>query len=192
MTRNNQQHNATPEQYVRNAYTRENEAIVYDDYAGFPVKVTFLDDRWWVTTPGERLVPLNEYIDCEGVGYMYLCGGDGMVGALAFAKMLGQALTNPEHDIDEVLHWRVAQLYRLGVEFNLTDEPLLLELDVFANGRNSRREGKYSVICYAKGACNECLFNMDGFDTKEDAEERTKYFFEFLERIGIRYTIIYK
>lgn len=189
MTRNNQQRNATPESIVRYACERENQAIVYDDYAGFPVKVTSLDDRWWVTTPGEPLVPLDKYIDGEDAGYIFLCGPDGRVGALALAKLLGKALTNPEDKVDEVLHWRVAQLYRLGVEFDLTDEPLLLELDVFANGQNSRREGKYSVICYAKGACNECLFNMDGFDTKEDAEERAMYFFEFLERIGIRYTI---
>ena len=30
----------------------EFQTIVYDDFMGVPLKVTFLNDRWWVTTEG--------------------------------------------------------------------------------------------------------------------------------------------
>lgn len=164
--------------------------VVYDDYSGTPILVTFLGNRWWVTTPSEMLQPLKKRFDGEDMRFVTLCESGGTVGALALAKMLGHALENPEDDVRDVMHWRVAELNRLGITFDLMDEPLLLELDVFPNGQNCRRDGKFSVICYAKGACNECLFNIDGFDCKKDAEGRAMFYFDFLEHIGIRFTII--
>lgn len=170
--------------------TGNQKFVVYDNYSGNPIQVTFLGNRWWVTTPGEMLQPLKKCFDSEDTIFVTLCEAGGTVGALALAKMLGHALENPEDDVRDVMHWRVAELNRLGIKFNLTDEPLLLELDVFPNGQNSRREGKFSVMCYAKGACYECLFNIDGFDSKADAEGRAMYYFDFLEHLGIRFTII--
>ncbi len=166
------------------------QLVVYDNYSGSPVQVTFLGNQWWVTSQREMLQPLEKYFDGGDIGFVTLCEAGGTVGALALAGMLGKALTSPEAHVSEVMHWRVAELNRLGITFDLQDEPLLLELDVFANGQNSRREGKFSVMCYAKGACNECLFNIDGFDHKEDAEEWAQYYFDFLEHLGIRYTIL--
>ena len=163
--------------------------VVYDSFSGIPLRVTFLGNRWWVTSPREKLQPLEKYFDCEDISFCYLCEAGGTVGALALARMLGHALENPEDDVSDVMHWRVAELNRLGVSFDLCDEPLLLELDVLPNGQNSRREGKFSVMCYAKGACNECLFNIDGFDSKKDAEGRAMFYFDFLDYVGIRYTI---
>jgi hypothetical protein len=163
--------------------------VVYDSFSGIPLRVTFLGNSWWVTSPREKLQPLEKYFDCEDISFCYLCEAGGTVGALALARMLGYALENPEDDVSDVMHRRVAELNRLGVSFDLWDEPLLLELDVLPNGQNSRREGKFSVMCYAKGACNECLFNIDGFDSKADAEGRAMFYFDFLDYVGIRYTI---
>ena len=164
--------------------------VVYDSFSGIPLRVTFLGNRWWVTSPREKLQPLEKYFDCEDISFCFLCEAGGTVGALALARMLGHALENPEDDVSDVMHWRVAELNRLGVSFDLWDEPLLLELDVLPNGQNSCLDGKFTVMCYAKGACNECLFNIDGFDLKADAEEWARFYFEFLEHIGIRFTII--
>lgn len=164
--------------------------VVYDNYSGTPILTTFLDNCWWITTPGLKLQPLEECLGGDDVSFYTLCEAGGTVGALALARMLGHVLENPEDDVCDVMHWRVAELNRLGVMFNLEDEPLLLELDVFPNGQNSRREGKFTMICYAKGACDEGLFNIDGFDCKEDAEKWARFYFVFLEHIGIRFTIL--
>ncbi len=164
--------------------------VVYDNYSGTPILTTFLGNCWWITTPGLKLQPLEECFGGDDISFFMLCEAGGTVGALALAKMLGHALENPEDEVCNVMHWRVAELNRLGVTFDLMDEPLLLELDVFPNGQNSCREGKFTVMCYAKGACNECLFNIDGFDSKKDAEEWAMYYFDFLEHLGICYSIL--
>jgi hypothetical protein len=164
--------------------------VVYDNYSGTPILTTFLGNCWWITTPGLKLQPLEECFGGDDISFFMLCEAGGTVGALALAKMLGHALENPEDEVCNVMHWRVAELNRLGVTFDLMDEPLLLELDVFPNGQNSCREGKFTVMCYAKGACNECLFNIDGFDSKKDAEEWAMYYFDFLEHVEIRFTIL--
>ena len=194
MTSRQQQKNATPKVNNRYAYEPGNfQAVVYDNYSGFPMLTTRHGGQWWITSPGMQVQPLYDYLNKSYLNredIIYLCEAGGTVGALAMARMLGKALTNPEAHVSEVMHWRVAELNRLGITFDLQDEPLLLELDVFPNGQNSRREGKFSVMCYAKGACNECLFNIDGFDHKEDAEEWAQYYFDFLEHLGIRYTIL--
>lgn len=194
MTQKKLQKNATPKDNKRYAYETGNfQAVVYDNYSGTPMLTTLHGGQWWITSPGMQVQTVYDYLSkcglkCEDI--TFLCEAGGTVGALALARMLGHALENPEDDVRDVMHWRVAELNRLGIMFDLMDEPLLLELDVFSNGQNSRREGKYSVICYAKGACNECLFNIDGFDSEEDAKETAVYYFDFLEHIGIRYTIL--
>lgn len=194
MTNKELRQNAMPKDNKRYAYEPGNfQAVVYDDYSGIPMLTTLHGGQWWITSPGMRLQPMCDYLSNCGLNsedITYLCESGGTVGALALAKMLGYALENPEDDVRDVMHWRVAELNRLGITFDLMDEPLLLELDVFPNGQNSRRDGKFSVICYAKGACNECIFNIDGFDCKKDAEGRAMFYFDFLEHIGIRFTII--
>ena len=194
MANKNQQKNAMPKYNKRYAYEPGNfQAVVYDNYSGIPMLSTLHGGQWWITSPGMQVQPVYDYLgkcglNCEDINY--LCEAGGTVGALAMARMLGHALTNPEDDVRDVMYWRVAELNRLGVTFDLQDEPLLLELDVFPNWQNRHREGKFTVMCYAKGVCDECLFNVDGFDTKRDAEGRAIYYFDFLEHIGIRFTII--
>ena len=166
------------------------QLVVYDNYYGNPILVTFLGNRWWVVTPGEMLQPLEECFGGDDISFFMLCEAGGTVGALALAKMLGHALENPEDEVCNVMHWRVAELNRLGVTFDLMDEPLLLELDVFPNEHYSRREGKFTMTCYAQGACNVCLFNIDGFDLKVDAEGRARFYFDYLSHLGIRFTLI--
>lgn len=189
-----QQQNAMPKGNKRYAYEPEYfQAVVYDNCTGSPMLTTLLGGQWWVTSPGMQLQTVYDYLNECGVNIedvTFLCEAGGSVGALALARMLGRALENPEDDVRDVMHWRVAALNRLGATFDLLDEPLLLELEVIPNGPYSRREGKFTVTCYAKGACDECLFNIDGFDTKEDAEGRALYYFDFLEYIGIRFTIL--
>ena len=95
------------------------KAVVYDNFAGCPIVVAFLGNRWWVVTPGEKVQPLEEYIDDEDISFRFLCEAGGKVGALALARMLGVALENPEDRVDEVLRQRVKSLERLGVTLDV-------------------------------------------------------------------------
>lgn len=166
------------------------QAVVYDNYAGCPLVVAFLGNRWWVVTPGEKVQPLEEYIDAEDIGYCYLCEAGGKVGVLAVAKMLGKALENPEDKVDEVLRQRVKSLERLGVTLNVKDESLLLEMEIISNENRYARQGKYSVLCHLHGNYFEKIFDVDAFESKHDALEWTDYYFEELEDLGIKFSII--
>ena len=164
--------------------------IVFDDFSGFPLKVSFIGNRWWITTSGEKLQPLEDYMDADDIGFCYLCEANGKVGALAVAKMLGKALTNPEVEVDKVLRQRVISLKRLGVTFDVKDESLLLEMDTISNENCPARHGNYSVICHLHGNYFETVFDVDAFESKHDAEEWVSYYFDMLENIGIEFKII--
>lgn len=166
------------------------QAVVYDNYAGCPLKISFIGNEWWLTTPGKPLQPLMEYAGTEDIGFCFLCETGGKVGSLAVAKMLGKALENPEDRADEVLRHRVRSLKRLGVTLDVKDEPLLLEMDVISNEDCPVRQGNYSVICHLHGNYFETIFDIDAFESKLDAEEWASYFFEVLEDIGIEFKII--
>jgi len=166
------------------------QVIVFDDYAGCPLKISFIGNKWWVVTPGEKVQPLEEYIDAEDIGYCYLCEAGGKVGVLAVAKMLGKALENPEDKVDEVLRQRVKSLERLGVKLNVKDESLLLEMEIISNENRYARHGKYSVLCHLHGNYFEKIFDVDAFESKHDALEWTSYYFDALENIGIEFKII--
>lgn len=166
------------------------QAVVYDDFAATPLLVTFLGNRWWVTTYGERLQPLKDYIDNEDINFNFLCEATDKVGALALAKMLGKALGNPEGKVDEVMRQRVASLKRLGVTLDVKDEPLVLELEVFPNEKGSWRQGQFSAWCHLAGNICEMVFDIDAFDSKKDAEEWARFYFDYLEELGIEFTII--
>lgn len=166
------------------------KAVVYDNFAGSPIVVAFLGNRWWVVTPGEKVQPLEEYMNTEKISFCFLCEAGGKVGALALARMLGVALENPEVEVDEVLRQRVKSLERLGVTLGLKDEPLLLEMESFSNDGKPARHGKYSVICHLQGNYFERIFDIDAFDSKADAEEWAGYFFDTLESLGIEFKIV--
>ena len=164
--------------------------VVYDNFGGVPLIVSYVGNQWWVTTPGEKFQPLAEYIDYEGDGFCYLCEVGDKVGALALAKMLGKALENPEDKVDEALLNRVENLKRLGVKLDVKDEPLLLELDTIANEDFSIRQGNYSIICHLHSNYCEMLFDIDAFDSKRDAEEWVGYYFDTLEKLGVEFKIV--
>lgn len=168
------------------------QAIVFDNFTGNPLKTTFLNDRWWVTTAGEELQPLEAYFRNENIRFVYLAEADGKVGALALAKMLGWALEEPEDAIDKVLRRRVESLKRLGVTLDVKDEPLQLEVEVFNNDDKPARQGSYSAWCYATGTCFELLFDIDGFSNQKTAEEWMAFYLDFLKNTGIDYTLIRK
>lgn len=165
------------------------KAVVYDNFAGCPIVVAFLGNRWWVVTPGEKVQPL-EYIDDEDISFCFLCEAGGKVGALALARMLGLALANPEDRVDEVLRQRVKSLERLGVTLDVRDEPLLLEMEVFSNDGKPARQGNYSVMCHLHGNYFERIFDVDAFESKHDAEEWVGYYFDALENLGIEFKIV--
>lgn len=166
------------------------QAVVYNDFDGTPLKVTFLGNRWWVTTPGERLLTLKEYFDDEHINFNFLCETGDKVGALALAKMLGKALENPEDKVDEVMRQRVESLKRMGVTLDVKDEPLVVVLEVFSNEKASWRQGKFSACCHLAGDFCERFFDIDAFETKKDAEEWVGYYFDFLGSLGIVFKII--
>lgn len=166
------------------------KAIVYDGYMGVPYMVTAIGSRWWVTTSGEKFLPLEDFMEAEGIGFNYLCEAGGKVGALALAKMLGKSLANPEDAVDVVLRQRVKSLKRLGVTLDVKDKPLTLELEILAHDERSYRQGKYSAICHLHDNYFEMLFDIDAFDSKSDAEEWVGYYFDTLRETGIEFTII--
>ena len=164
--------------------------VVYDDFAGIPLSFTFIGDRWWVTTPGEKLQPLEDYCDGDDISFCFLCVAGGKVGALALAKMLGKAAENPEDKVDEVLRQRVDSLKRLGVTLDVKDESLLLELEIKSNEGYKHRQGKYSAYCHLHGNLFERIFDIDAFETKNGAEEWVSYYFGMLEKLGIDFKIV--
>lgn len=166
------------------------KAVVYDRFAGTPLLVVFLGNKWWVVTPGEQVQPLDNYFGNEPIGFSFLCEAGGKVGALALAKMLGKALENPEDNVDEVMRYRVDCLKRLGVTLDVKDEPLLLELETITNDDRPACQSNYSVICHLHSSHFERLFDIDGFDTKHDAEEWTSYYFDLLKDLGVEFKII--
>ena len=166
------------------------QVVVYDDFSGSPLQVTFLSGRWWVTTPGVELQPLKDYFGDEHINFIYLCEAGGTVGALALARMLGKTLENPEDQVDACLRNRVAELKRLGVTLDLKDETLVLELEVFSNEQVPVRQGNYSVKCHLAGDIYQELFDIDGFETKQHAEEWAGYLFDFLDELNVRHIII--
>lgn len=168
----------------------EFKAIVYDDFAGIPISITYLGNRWWVTTPGKKLQPLEDNYDGDEIGFNFLCEAGEKVGALALAKMLGKAAENPEDKVDEVLRQRVESLKRLGVKLDVKDEPLLLELEIKSNVDYKHRQGKYSAFCHLHGNLFEWIFDIDAFETKHNAEEWVSYYFDMLEQLGIEFKIV--
>ena len=179
------------EQYVGlgNNYVKNLSAIVYDDYAGEPLKATHLNNAWWITTPGMKLQTLEDYFEGEEVSIIYLCEDGGTVGALELAKMLGKALENPESAVDDVLRQRVEHLKRMGVKLDM-NEPLLLELDIVSNEGKPARQGKFSAMCRLADDYCEWLFDIDAFQTKQDAEKWVGYYFALLDDLGSDFTII--
>lgn len=168
----------------------EIKVVVYDNYFGNPYTLTFLVNQWWITTPGEKLRTLDEFLDGDDIGFSYLCEAGGKVGALALAKMLGVALTNPEDEVDEVLRLRVESLKRLGVTLDVKDEPLTLELEIISNPEGGFRHGKFSAVCHLHGNFSEQLFDIDAFESKHDAEQWVGYYFDTLEKLGIEFRIV--
>lgn len=166
------------------------QCIVCDDFGGFPVKVTYLNGCWWVTTPGSTLQPLKDYAGNMELQFVYLTEAGGKVGALALTKMLCRALENPECEVYKVLRNRVSDLKRLGVELDVKDEELQLELEVFNNEGKPARQGNYSVTCHLADNDSEWVFDIDAFDSKRDAEQWACYFFDYLEELGVRFTIL--
>ena len=69
------------------------------------------------------------------------------------------------------------------------DEELTLELRVFKHSRDSRRRGKYSVWCHERDCFYNMLFDVDGFDSREQAKEWADYYFEFLGELGIDFKL---
>lgn len=169
---------------------KNNNIVVYDDFSGFPLSVTYLGECWWVTSPGLQLQLLEDYFQGEDINFIFLCEAGGTVGALALARMLGKTLENPENRVDECMRNRVAALKRLGVKLDVKDEELLLELEVYSNQGSRTRQGNYSVKCHLAGDYFEQLFDIDSFDSKKDAEEWAKFFFDYLEELNINFTII--
>ena len=107
---------------------KKDKIIVYDDFSGSPLSVTFLGNRWWVTTPGVKLQPLEDHFEGGGINFYYLTEAGGRVGALALARMLAKTLENPEDAVDVCLRKRVDSLKRMGVTLDVKDEQLTLEL----------------------------------------------------------------
>lgn len=190
MSKKLQNKTATPEGKVRYAHVENFQGVVYNDFMGVPLKVTFLNDRWWVTTEGERLQPLADYFDGEDVEFSFLCEAGGRVDTLALARVLGKALEEPEDNVLPTMARRVMCLKRLGVELDVESETLEIDIMVFGHGKNSLRKGAYSVACSAAYDPLDILFDIDGFSNKRDAKEYAKNYTKFLRCMGINVKVL--
>ena len=168
-----------------------NQIIVYDDFAGCLLQVTFLDGQWWVTTPDEILQPLEKYFDNDKIAFCFLCHAGGKVDALGLAKVLGRVLENPFDDIDMEILQRMRQLKRLGITEGWAGEKLSFEWKVFSNDKYPRRQGKYSLIC-DEVSHHLTMFNMDAFDDEAEAESWAKTYFDYLRTLKIKVNEIKK
>ena len=165
---------------------RNNQIIVYDNYAGRPLQVSFFGDHWWVTTPGEILQPLPKLFGKENINICFACYQGGTVDAITLAKMLGKALENPFDTIDVELPNRVIALKRLGVCGNWKDEALDFEWELLDNKDYPKREGKFSIRCWFQYS-NEHVFDIDAFYDEEEAKSWAKTYFDFLRyNLGIK------
>ena len=115
-----------------------------------------------------------------------------MVGhaALECYGVVGMVSADPAEGIAKLLPERVASLKRLGVTLNVKDEPLKLKLDIFRNEEGSGRGGFYSMICYLADNYCEQLFDVDYFDSRVEAKLWCKSFFNYLESIGIDFSLV--
>lgn len=194
MTKNNFQKSATRGTKSKgsvglgNEQSVNNQIIVYDNFSGMPIQVTFLGGKWWVTSPAEWLVPLDKYIQGDDYGYSFACEDHGTVGAMVLAKILGKALQQPELNIDETLRHRVADLRRLGVTLDVKDETLKLEYKFFSN-KGTQRQGKYSVLCDEASNPFVTFFDIDGFDEAEVAELWATTYFDYLKELGVEFSV---
>ena len=159
---------------------RNNQIIVYDDFAGMPLQITFLGNQWWVTSPNEKVQPLHKYFDGDdSVAFCYLCDAGGKVDALGLAAVLGRALENPFDDIDEEMLQRLRQLKRLGLTEDWAGEELSFEWRVFSNEKYPRRKGKFSLLCEEIWH-HLTMFNMDSFEDETEAESWANTYFDYL------------
>ena len=164
--------------------TCANQIIIYHTEVGQPLKVSFLSKEWWVTTPGEPLLKLNEYDALGKDDYICLCEADGKVGAWELARMLAASLEYTGDSIEDTLTRTMAEVERLGVETDIADEVLEVELRVIKNPENSQRCGNYSAICNGVGLHVGTLFDFQDFESKSDAEKYAFEFFKVLDKIG--------
>lgn len=164
---------------------RNNQIIVYEDFAGYPYQASFYGNQWWVTTPGEILQPLPKLFGKENIDICFACYQGGTVDAITLAKMLGRALEHPFDTIDVELPNRVIALKRLGVCGNWKDEALDFEWELLDNKDNSKRQGKFSIRCWFKYS-HERVFDIDAFDDEKEAKSWAKTYFDFLRyNVGI-------
>ena len=171
---------------------KNNQIIVYDNYAGRPLQVSFFGDHWWVTSPDETLQPLEDYFHgSEYLHFRFLCNQWGTVDAISLAKMLGKALENPFDTIDVELPSRVKELLRLDAGEGWENETVDFEWELLNNKKYLRREGKYSIRCWLVDT-QDTMFDIDAFDEEEEAEEWATTYFEFLRSLKIKVNVTRK
>lgn len=165
---------------------KNNQIIVYEDFAGTPYQASFYGNQWWVTMPGEKLQPLSKLFGKENIVVCFACRQGGTVDATTLAKMLGKALEHPFDTIDVELPNRVGALKRLGVSGNWKDEVLGFEWKLLDNKDYPKRQGKFSILCWFKYS-HEYVFDIDNFDDEKEAKSWAKTYFDFLSyNLGIK------
>ena len=164
---------------------RNNQIIVYEDFAGYPYQASFYGNQWWVTTPGEILQPLPKLFGKENIDICFACHQGGTVDVITLAKMLGRALEHPFDTIDVELNNRLKALKRLGVCGNWEKEVLWFEWKLLDNKDYPKRQGKYSIRCWFKYS-HARVFDIDAFDDEKEAKSWAKFYFDFLRDVGIK------
>ena len=69
---------------------KNNQIIIYEDFAGYPYQASFYGNQWWVTTPGEILQPLPKLFGKENIDICFACYQGGHSGRNNPGKDAGQ------------------------------------------------------------------------------------------------------
>ena len=168
------------------------KAFLYDSLCGIVYRCMFagLDAeghaQWVVITPGEEPRTVKDFIEAEDFDNWHFClltmEGE-QARSKVVAQMLGKALECPVTAPKDELGFIIRQLKQAGVTWDC--HPLTLEINVFRNGDNSRRQGKYSFWVEDDNPYCSILADIDGFDDLEDLLETVHTYFEALDEAGI-------
>ena len=160
---------------------RNNQLIVYTEYSGLPMQVTFLDMQWWITTPGMKLEPLFN----SDWGDVYcLTTGSESVDALGLAKMLGKTVENPVDEIDHDLRLRVKQLQELECFEAWFGQSLNFEWSVQPMEEKGKTRAGWRLRC-RETYYDEVMFDSEDFVYEKDAEHWAALYFDVLKEQGI-------
>lgn len=162
----------------------KDKIIVYSKEEGFPCVITFLGNKWWLTSRNDILEPILEDKPHVVSDYRYLCEADETIQMKDLASMMGCVMEGAEIDVKGTLEVRMKELNNLGVKILTSPQCMNLHMRLLST-KGTKRSGEFSLFCYNDDT--ECgVFDMDGFCDAQDAIHCAQIFIEFFQNHGVR------